>query len=259
MVQSTTAIIQARMGSTRLPGKVMKQIGGMPILWYVLERIKQAKSVSDIILVTTDNKCDDEIVTFCHANNLKFYRGSENDVLDRYYQATKYYDIKGTIVRLTSDCPLIDPSIIDSLVNKYISESQYSHYYLRNTDRNDPRTYPSGFDVEVFDATLLELNWLNEKDLSKREHVMSFIDESLCSKQVVTMNTEMCDIRESIERFMNEGNDLDRKILHLSVDTPEDFTIIKKILEYFLNKEIGLLFRFKDVLNIQLFTIHQCN
>ena len=136
------AIIQARMASTRLPGKMLADIDGQPMLWHVVNRTRRSSLVDRLIVATSVNSGDDPIVQFCARNNIDCFRGSEDDVLDRFYQAAKYYKAK-TIVRITGDCPLIDPIIVDKVISLFInSKADY-------TANNEKNPYPDGLDVEV--------------------------------------------------------------------------------------------------------------
>ena len=137
------AIIQARMGSSRLPNKVLMDIDGKPSLKFMIDRVKKSKRVEKIIVATTTDERDKVIVEFCVKNNILFYCGSENDVLDRYYNASKINNIK-TIVRLTSDCPLIDPVLIDKTIDLYFDKSVN---YAANAVPPDEKKYPDGSDV----------------------------------------------------------------------------------------------------------------
>jgi spore coat polysaccharide biosynthesis protein SpsF len=181
------AIIQARIGSTRLPGKVLKDIEGKPMLVRVVERVSQAHAINDIIIATTSNAEDDEIESLCNEWDYKCYRGSENDVLDRYYQAANQLDAN-IIVRITSDCPLIDPEIIDSVIeaifiedtaNNFSPQSEYNNaIYDFVSNRLPPpwhRTYPIGLDVEVVTYRALEQAWKEAKEPFQREHVMPYL------------------------------------------------------------------------------------
>ena len=114
-----SAIIQARMGSTRLPDKVLMDVGGHPMLWHMIERLKPAKNVDEIILAIPNTKENDILEQFAKENNLKYFRGSENDVLARYYETAKTFKVD-VIVRITSDCPLIDPEIVDKVIEEHL-------------------------------------------------------------------------------------------------------------------------------------------
>ncbi|NQV00053.1 MAG: glycosyltransferase family protein [Parcubacteria group bacterium] len=160
-------IIQARMGSKRFPGKVLKEIDGIPLLGHQFARIRKAKLIDGIVIATSDSVEDDAIATFCKKNNINCFRGSENDVLSRYYECAKIHNAD-VIVRLTGDCPLSDPKIIDEMVELYHSKSVD---YAANTVPPETRKYPSGLDVEVFNFLALEKAYNEVKDKHDREHV----------------------------------------------------------------------------------------
>src|SRR3989339_542512 len=165
--EKASVIIQARMGSTRLPGKVMKQILGKPLLFYLLERLKQCQNVKQVIVATTDSPQDCVIAEYVDKCGIAVFRGSENDVLDRYYQAAKVFHL-GTIVRVTSDCPLLDPDVTDSVIKYFLDRGSLD---LINTGQS----YPEGFDTEVFSFAALERAWQAARLKSEREHVTSYI------------------------------------------------------------------------------------
>jgi spore coat polysaccharide biosynthesis protein SpsF len=162
-----TAIIQARMGSSRLPKKVLMKIGNHVMLKYMVDRVQKSKLIDKVVVATSLNKLDDEIENFCLSNKINCFRGSENDVLDRYYMAAKEYN-STTIVRLTADCPLIDSKIIDKTI-KLFNDKKVD--YAANAVPPDVKKYPDGSDVEVFSFDNLELAWKNVKNLKDREHV----------------------------------------------------------------------------------------
>lgn len=203
----TVAIIQARMGSTRLPGKVLKKVLDKPLLEYQLERVKRASLIDDIVVATTTKKMDDEIVSFCKSQNINVYRGSEADVLSRYYEAAVKYNAD-VIVRLTSDCPLIDPDIINQVIQLYFDEQSVD--YVSNALK---RTYPRGLDTEVFSFEALEKAY-NEATLARdREHVTAYMytnkDKFTCTYLV---------------------NKVDYSHHRWTVDTEEDFELVEHIL-----------------------------
>jgi spore coat polysaccharide biosynthesis protein SpsF len=202
-----SAVIQARMGSSRLPGKIMKEINGKTLLEYQIERVKRSEYIDEILIATTNEPIDGEIEVFCKKHKLSYYRGSENDVLTRYYEATLQYPTD-IVVRLTSDCPLIDPNVIDSVIKQYL-DNKNSVDYVSNTLE---RTFPRGMDVEVFsDKVLTEINQL-AKQLHEREHVTPYIYLSgkYNIQQVITQE--------------------DNSELRWTVDTQEDFTLISEII-----------------------------
>lgn len=160
-------IIQARLSSTRLPGKVLKKVLDKPLLWYLVERVKKAKEINNVVIATTTNEVDGPIVEFAKTNGIDFFRGSETDVLDRYYKAALEFraDI---IVRVTSDCPLIDPKVIDDTVRLYKNSKVQ---YAANTVPPETSKYPDGSDVEVFGIDALKRAYEESKDPLDREHV----------------------------------------------------------------------------------------
>lgn len=167
----TTAIIQARMGSTRLPNKTLAAINGKPMLDHVIQRVLKAKSIARIIIATTSKKQDLPIVHYAKKNGIPCYCGSEHNVLDRFYQAASKYDVK-TIVRITPDCPLITPDVIDQVVMVYKNNS---YDYVTNTIEY---TFPEGLDVEVFSFGALARCWQQCKDRLNREHVTAYLRNS---------------------------------------------------------------------------------
>ncbi|WP_129691775.1 cytidylyltransferase domain-containing protein [Gottfriedia acidiceleris] len=202
------AIIQARMGSSRLPGKVLRKVLNKPLLEYQIERVKRAKCINEIIIATTINETDQKIVDFCELLSLTYYRGSEEDVLSRYYEAASICQAD-IVVRITADCPLIDPDIIDQIINDFIKNQSHIDY-VSNTVQ---RSFPIGMDVEVMTFPLIES--INRLDLpqSYREHVTPYIYQSGKYK---------------IRQVLQETN---KSHIRLTVDTPQDLNLISKILE----------------------------
>ncbi|AJD92136.1 acylneuraminate cytidylyltransferase [Jeotgalibacillus malaysiensis] len=170
----TAVIIQARMGSTRLSGKVMKELKGASVLSHVITRVRQAALVDEVIIATTTLDRDDVIEEEAKKNNALVFRGSEHDVLSRYYLAAKEYQID-IIVRVTSDCPVIDPHVIDDLVSQF---EKGSNEVVTNAGPDaSQRTFPRGLDTEVFSFQMLEEAFLNAKETYQREHVTPYIYE----------------------------------------------------------------------------------
>ncbi len=201
------AIIQARMGSTRLPGKVMKDLCGKTVLAHDIERVKQSKFIQEIVIATTTSQEDDRIVKEALNNGVKVYRGSEEDVLSRYYEAA--VENNGDIVvRITSDCPLIDPFVIDSMIHCYV-ENDYDLVTNAGSDLTQ-RTYPRGLDVEVFSFGILKEAYENAEKAYQREHVTPYIYEN--SKNIFYYK-----------------NDVDYSKYRWTLDTEEDFELIKEI------------------------------
>jgi spore coat polysaccharide biosynthesis protein SpsF len=164
------AIVQARMGSTRLPGKVLMDLGGETVLARVVGRLRRAMLVNEIIVATTDSVADDAIVQECHRLEVPSFRGSENDVLDRYYQAARVF-AAGVVVRTTSDCPAIDPELVDETI--VVFQQQGGDY----ASNSFPRTYPRGLDTEVFTMDAIERAWHNTREPYEREHVTPYFYE----------------------------------------------------------------------------------
>ncbi len=164
--RSVIAIIQARMGSTRLPGKVLADLSGKTILWHVVSRVRHVRAVDRIVVATTLGASDDKIVRWCDDEGVACFRGSSEDVLDRYYRAALEYDA-ATIVRITSDCPLLDPSLVDMAIAKF-QAGGYDHVSVGGN-------YPDGLDTEVFSFAALASAWKEAVLGSEREHVTPFI------------------------------------------------------------------------------------
>lgn len=159
---NTVAIIQARMGSTRLPGKVLKPLAGKPALWHVVNRLAYSKWLTAIVIATTGNREDNHIVDFCKKYDIRWFRGSSEDVLDRYYRAAKEYDADA-VVRITSDCPVIDPFIVDEVIEGFY-RGEYDVYGLGGE-------FPDGLDCGIYSFAALEKAWKVTTLPSDREHV----------------------------------------------------------------------------------------
>jgi len=168
------AIIQARMGSSRLPGKVLMEIDNKPLLKFMYERVDKATLIDKIVIATTISEIDDPIVDLCKNNNYEYYRGSEDDVLDRYYQAALPFNPK-TVIRLTADCPLCDPNLVDKTIMLF---NKKNVDYASNTVPPDSKKYPDGMDVEVFSFKSLKSAWKNSVDKKEREHVTFYFWKS---------------------------------------------------------------------------------
>ena len=202
-------IIQARMRSTRLPGKIMKNVCGKPLLQHLIERVQKSKAVDKIIIATTTEITDNVIENFCQENKVNFFRGSENDVLSRYKLTADHFNAD-IIVRVVSDCPLIDPAVIDKTVNFYINHN----YDFVSNCYPLPRTYPEGYSVEVFSKKLLDELYFNAKKPSDREHV--------------TFSLWMQPDKYSAHRV-----DYEKDVSHhrLNLDYNEDYLLIKAVFE----------------------------
>lgn len=207
---NTAAIVQARMGSTRLPGKVLMPLRNKPVLWHVNERLKHSRNLNDIIIATTDLAEDDPIENFCSQHNIKCYRGSSSDVLSRYYYAAKFFNA-GLIVRITADCPLIDPRLIDSMLEVYedLSLSGSAPDYMSNVH---PRTFPRGLDAEIFTFAALQKAFSEADKEFEREHVTPYFYQT--PDRFKTYNFT------SVADYSNH---------RWTVDTDEDFRLIAEI------------------------------
>jgi spore coat polysaccharide biosynthesis protein SpsF len=205
---SKTALIsQVRMTSTRLPGKVLKKVNHKTLLDYHFSRLK--KSGLPLIIATTTNIEDDPVEDWCKANNVRFHRGSENNVLSRYYETAKKFNLKH-IIRVTSDCPLIDGEIIKDAYSVYQKENN-DFLYLSNVI---DRTYPRGFDFEIFSFQNLQIAFEKATDPSDLEHVTPYINKNK-SGQV---------------QFYHYKNLQDFSDWRITVDTPDDFKLIEKLI-----------------------------
>lgn len=165
---STNAIIQARCGSTRFPNKVFADVNGKPLIWHVVNRLTHAKTINKIVIATTINEKDDKIEKWCNENNVACYRGSENDVLNRYYSASVAFP-SDIVVRITADDPFKEPAVIDAVVNKLINEG-FDH-----VTNNFPPSWPEGLDCEAFTFAALEALEKSTNDAFEREHVTQYI------------------------------------------------------------------------------------
>lgn len=170
------AIIQARFSSSRLPGKVLLDLGGKPMLQWVVERARQARSLNGVAVATTVDPSDDALADFCAGQDIPFTRGNLHDVLDRYYQAARAHQAD-VIVRLTADCPLLDPQVLDATVQALLqSEADFA------ANRLPPpwwRSFPIGLDVEVVRFTALERAWRQADQPFQREHVLPYLYQDL--------------------------------------------------------------------------------
>ena len=204
------AIIQARMGSTRLPGKILKKVMGKTLLEYQLERVRQSTLIDEIIVATTEKKQDQAIVELCEQLDEQVYRGSENDVLSRYYEAS-VQSKADVVVRLTSDCPLIDPEVIDEVIQLYLKRRVDIDYASNTLER----TFPRGLDTEVFSFGALQKAHEQASLERDREHVTAFMYTNPSEFHFVNLT---CGQSLGSHRW--------------TVDTEEDFVLIKRILEY---------------------------
>lgn len=226
------------MGSTRLPGKVLKKIAGLTMLEIHLNRILKAGQVDQIVLATTDLAHDDAIAEIGENMGLMVYRGSESDVLDRYYHAAIAAEAE-TIVRVTSDCPLVDPVLIDAMI---AAHKENKKDFTSNVVF---RTYPDGMDVEIFDFPVLKRAWREATDKSDREHVTHYIWKN--------SNLLNCELFTAYN--MAESNGLNHSDIRLTLDYLADYEMFKILIdklgmERSYEEYVAFLLANRDVLKI---------
>lgn len=217
------AIIQARMGSKRLPGKVMFDIFGKPVIEHIVDRLRTCITLKNIVVATSTLPQDDIIVNWCVKNGVDYYRGSLSDVLGRYYKAAIQFDVQN-IVRITADCPLIDPLIVDETVNGFKLKN-YDSYSLAGS-------FPDGLDVQVFSFDAIKKSHEQATSSFDREHVGNFIERT---RPDLFVNGEF-------HKFKNCGH------YRWTLDLPNDFVYIKKIYEHLYSK--GKIFHYFDIMNL---------
>jgi spore coat polysaccharide biosynthesis protein SpsF len=225
-MKKVVCIIQARMGSTRLPGKVMKYLFGKTVLSHVIERVKQSKRIDEIIIATSTLEHDEIIAKKAEKCGVKYFRGNEDDVLSRYYYAAKENNAD-IVVRITSDCPLIDPIIIDNLI-KYYKENNYDIVTNAGIDLAK-RTFPRGLDTEVFSFKVLEEAFNNAKESYQREHVTPYI-------------------YENSNKIYYYKNNIDYSSYRWTLDTEEDYKLIQEIYGHLYKGEHD--FYMEDILKL---------
>jgi len=236
------AIIQGRMSSSRLPGKVLAAIAGQPMLQRVFARTSRSTTVTETIFATTTDASDDPVAEYCEFSRIPFTRGSQFDVLDRYYQTAKQANAD-IVVRITADCPVIDPDLIDDVVNT-LQENEYDFV----SNRLPPpyhRTYPIGLDTEACTFKVLEKAWKEAREPQHREHAMPYFYEGV---ELTTVN------RQRQTGISPRGFNI--AILHhttdfgehrWTVDTPEDLEFIRQIYSRFDGHDD---FTWKEVLDL---------
>jgi spore coat polysaccharide biosynthesis protein SpsF len=205
------AIIQARMNSSRLPGKVLMDLGGETVLARVVRRLIRAKLIDEIVVATTGSAVDQVIVDECRHLGVRVFRGDENDVLDRYYQTAQWMGTEA-IVRITSDCPLIDPEITDNTIYSFLDhQPDYASNALH-------RTYPRGLDTEVMTWEALSCAWREAKMPYQRAHVTPFLYENPDRFEILAVK-----------------NAVDLSNYRWTLDTPEDLAFIRAVYKRFDN------------------------
>ncbi len=235
---NTVAIIQARMGSTRLPGKVMMPILEKPLLWHIVERLMSVEAIDKVVVATSDSRKDDRLAEFCDDYSIAFYRGREEDVLDRFYHAAKNF-CGEHLLRITGDCPLIDPLVVNRLIDYYF-QSKVDFCGVATgagvAGREVVGRYPDGMDAEIFSMDILTMVWREATRDLHREHVTPFI-------------------WQQPERFRLEAlypDNGDYSHCRWTVDNLEDFKLVQWIYEqlYSINPCFGME-EILDLLNRQ--------
>ena len=222
------AIIQGRMGSSRLPGKVLLDIAGKPMLQHVVERTRRAKTLNKVVVATSNDPSDDPIADFCNALSVPCARGSLHDVLDRYYQAAKAQHA-GVVVRITADCPLIDPELIDETVRLVIEPRTGTHVDFSANRLPPPfeRSFPIGLDVEVCTFAALERAWMESTETFHREHVMPYLYQDVkLSASGAQLATGLSPRGFGIALLNHVPN---LGALRWTVDTPQDLAFAREI------------------------------
>ena len=225
-------IIQARMSSTRLPGKVMMNVENQkPVLYFVINQLQECKLIDKIIVATTTNEEDNQIVNYSKNLGIDYFRGSSKDVLDRYYQCAKKYSIN-TIVRIPSDKPLIDPEIVDNVVSVF---NNNSYDYVTNFLSNP--TFPSGTEVEVFSMSALKKAWENAKLPSEKEHVTAYFPnhEDEFKISYIENSENLSHLRWAVDRIE------DLELVRLIVSKIEKRPILMKDIVALFNEEPELV------------------
>ena len=202
------AIIQARLTSTRLPRKVLKEFKGLSVIEIIVERLKKSKKLDEIIVAIPNNKENDDLKKLLEAKDIKFFVGSENDVLERLHNCAIQYNLT-TIVRITGDCPFVDPMLVDTFLEKFNNSDAD---YLSNTN---PPTYPDGLDVEVFTKELIQTSHQNASKSFDREHVTTFAKKEKSFKKI------------------NIKSQIDYSELRLTLDDKSDLLVIENVFDNF--------------------------
>lgn len=212
----TIGILQARMGSTRLPGKILQDIQGKPLLQRVAERARKAQLLDALVIATTDKAADDAVVDLCKREGLLFFRGSEDDVLDRYYQTACAYNAD-VVVRSTADCPLLDAQVTDLVIREFFAGD---YDYVSNV--LEP-SYPDGLDTEVFSLHALERAWREAELTSEREHVTPFLWK-----------------HGDLFRLQNVKHVPNLAWMRWTVDEPDDLEFVRAVYQHFGEENFGM-------------------
>jgi spore coat polysaccharide biosynthesis protein SpsF len=242
MKPKVVAIIQGRMSSSRLPGKILAEIVGQPMLQRVFLRTSRSVTVTETIFATTTDSSDNPVAEYCDSSGIPFTRGNLYDVLDRYYQAAQgaKADI---IVRVTADCPVIDSTLIDDAVNTLL-EGEYD-FAANRLPPPFERTYPIGLDVEVCTFAALEKAWMESTETFHREHVMPYLYEGVQLSAISRQRSEGVSPRGFRIALLNHATDFGD--YRWTVDTPEDLEFIRQVYNHFDGRDD---FSWKEVLDL---------
>jgi spore coat polysaccharide biosynthesis protein SpsF len=242
MKSNVVAIIQGRMSSSRLPGKILADIAGQPMLQRVFIRTSRAATVTETIFATTTDPSDDPVAEYCEFSGIPFTRGSLYDVLDRYYQTAKSAKAD-CIVRVTADCPVIDPALIDDVMNTLL-EGEYD-FVCNRLPPPWHRTYPIGLDVEVCTFKVLAKAWKEAKEPQHREHAMPYLYEGVELSAISRQLSEGISPPGFRIALLNHTTDFGD--YRWTVDTPEDLEFMRQVYGRFDGRDD---FSWKEVLDL---------
>lgn len=244
MKPKVVAIIQGRMSSSRLPGKILADISGQPMLQRVFVRTSRSATVSETIFATTTDSTDDPVAEYCDFSGIPFTRGSQFDVLDRYYQTASEAKAD-VVVRITADCPVIDPELIDNVVRAVISNQSLVDFVCNRLPPPYRRTYPIGLDIEACTFEALKKAWKEAKEPQHREHVMPYLYEGV---KLITDNRLLftgVSSRGFKVALLNHTTDFGD--YRWTVDTPEDLEFMREVYSHFNGRDD---FTWKEVLDL---------
>jgi spore coat polysaccharide biosynthesis protein SpsF len=241
-MKNIVAIIQGRMSSSRLPGKILADIAGQPMLQRVFIRTSRSASVSQTLFATTTDPSDDPVAEYCDFSGIPFTRGSQFDVLDRYYQAAKSAKAD-VVVRITADCPVIDHELIDNVVNTLL-EDEYD-FVCNRLPPPWSRTYPIGLDVEACTFKVLAKAWKEAKEPQHREHAMPYFYEEVQLSAISRQLSEGVSSRGFRIAVLNHTTDFGD--YRWTVDTPEDLEFMRQVYSRFEGRDD---FTWKEVLDL---------
>ncbi len=223
---NVVGVIQARMGSTRFPGKVMQKIVGKPLIWHMVNRLQKTKTLSTVVVATTNTDVDKPLHEFLKLEKIPYYAGSENDILDRLYNTGKKFNAH-VLVKINGDSPLVDPTLIDIAVKKFFFKKTFPDLVTNS----NPSTFPEGLQFGIFNFNTLCTIQKNLKDKFWREYIYMYIIE-----------------KQKFFSVENITNNKDLSSLRWTVDYPEDFDFVCKIFEnlYVKNK----IFTIHEILDL---------